>query len=78
MSEYFSDVSKIVFEGEDSKNSLAFRHYDPEQEVEGKKMKDHLRVSAQPKSLFLSTKLYQYGRMKDSSGSLKTILPLTN
>ena len=46
MSEYFSDLSKIVFEGEDSKNSLAFRHYDPEQEVEGKKMKDHLRFGA--------------------------------
>ena len=46
MSEYFSDLSKIVFEGEDSKNSLAFRHYDPEEEVEGKKMKDHLRFGA--------------------------------
>ena len=46
MTEYFSGVSKIAFEGKDSQNSLAFKHYDPEQVVEGKKMKDHLRFGA--------------------------------
>ena len=46
MTEYFSDVSKIAFEGKDSRNHLAFKHYDPEEEVEGKKMKDHLRFGA--------------------------------
>ena len=46
MTEYFSDVSKIAFEGKDSPNHLAFKHYDPEEEVEGKKMKDHLRFGA--------------------------------
>jgi len=46
MTEYFTDVSKIAFEGKDSRNSLAFKHYDPEEEVEGKKMKDHMRFGA--------------------------------
>ena len=46
MTEYFTDVSKIAFEGKDSRNSLAFKHYDPEEEIEGKKMKDHMRFGA--------------------------------
>ncbi len=39
----FPDVSKIQYEGPDSKNPLAFRHYNPDELVEGKSMKDHLR-----------------------------------
>ena len=41
----FPDVQKIRFEGPDSKNLLAFRHYDPDERVEGKAMRDHLRFS---------------------------------
>jgi xylose isomerase len=41
----FPDVSKIQYEGPDSKNPLAFRHYNPEEIVEGKTMKAHLRFS---------------------------------
>ena len=41
----FSNVSKIQYEGSDSKNPLAFRYYNPDELVEGKKMKDHLRFS---------------------------------
>ena len=41
----FPDVSKIQYEGPDSKNPLAFRHYNPEEVVEGKTMKAHLRFS---------------------------------
>ncbi|HET6882362.1 MAG TPA: xylose isomerase [Pirellulales bacterium] len=41
----FADVHKIAFEGPKSKNSLAFHHYNPEELVEGKPMKDHLRFS---------------------------------
>jgi xylose isomerase len=41
----FPDVSKIQYEGPDSKNPLAFRHYNPEEVVEGKTMKEHLRFS---------------------------------
>ncbi|NDV83349.1 xylose isomerase [Bacteroides sp. 51] len=43
--EYFPGVGKIKFEGKESKNPMAFRYYDPEKEVLGKKMKDWLRFS---------------------------------
>src|SRR3989454_9532576 len=41
----FPDVSKIQFEGPRSKNPLAFKHYNPDEVVEGKTMKDQLRFS---------------------------------
>ena len=41
----FPDVTKIKYEGPDSKNPLAFRHYNESELVEGKPMKDHLRFS---------------------------------
>jgi xylose isomerase len=44
MTQYF-DVPKIRYEGPTSKNPLAFRHYNPEEIVEGKTMKDHLRFA---------------------------------
>jgi xylose isomerase len=42
---FFPDVSKIKFEGPDSKNPLAFRHYNPDEMVEGKSMLAHLRFA---------------------------------
>jgi len=45
MSEYFPDVSKIEYEGPGSKNPLAFKHYNPDEQVEGKRMEDLLRFS---------------------------------
>ncbi len=39
----FPEIDKIKFEGPDSTNPLAFRHYDENELVEGKSMKDHLR-----------------------------------
>jgi xylose isomerase len=41
----FPDVPKIPFEGPGSKNPLAFRHYDEDELVEGKPMKEHFRFS---------------------------------
>ncbi len=41
----FPEISKIQFEGPDSRNPLAFRHYNAEELVEGKPMKDHFRFS---------------------------------
>jgi xylose isomerase len=41
----FPDVKKIKFEGPQSKNPLAFRHYDENKLVEGKSMRDHFRFS---------------------------------
>ena len=46
MSDHFPDVSKIEFEGPGSDNPLAFRHYNPDELVAGKSMKDHLRFGA--------------------------------
>jgi xylose isomerase len=42
---FFPDVPKIAYEGPDSKNPLAFRHYNPDEVVEGKPMRDHLRFA---------------------------------
>ncbi|MEI3154379.1 MAG: xylose isomerase [Odoribacter sp.] len=43
--EYFPGIGKIQFEGKESKNPLAFRYYEAEKIVGGKKMKDWLRFS---------------------------------
>ncbi|MEI7731391.1 MAG: xylose isomerase [Verrucomicrobiota bacterium] len=45
MAAAFPDVKNIAYEGPDSKNPLAFKHYNPNELVEGKTMKDHLRFS---------------------------------
>jgi xylose isomerase len=42
---FFPEVSKIKYDGPDSKNPLAFRHYNPDEMVAGKAMKEHLRFS---------------------------------
>lgn len=41
----FPDIQKIRYEGPESKNRLAFRHYNENEMVEGKSMKEHLRFS---------------------------------
>ena len=41
----FPEISKIRYEGPQSKNSLAFRHYNESEVVAGKTMKDHFRFS---------------------------------
>src|SRR2546423_293200 len=41
----FSSISKISFEGPRSRNPLAFKHYNADEVVEGKSMRDHLRFS---------------------------------
>lgn len=46
MTEYFKGIGKIAYEGPESDNPLAFKYYDPERVVAGKKMKDHLRFAA--------------------------------
>ncbi len=44
-SEFYKGIPKIKYEGPESKNPLAFRWYNPEEKVGGKKMKDHLRFA---------------------------------
>ncbi len=41
----FPEVSKIQYEGPKTRNPLAFRWYNPDELVEGKTMRDHLRFS---------------------------------
>jgi xylose isomerase len=41
----FPKISKLQYEGPKSKNPLSFKHYNPDELVEGKPMKDHLRFS---------------------------------
>ena len=43
---YFPDVPKIAYEGPDSKNPLAFKHYNPDEVIEGKTMREHMRFGA--------------------------------
>ena len=45
MSEAFPDIPKIQYEGADSKNPLAFKHYNPDEVVGGKTMREQLKFS---------------------------------
>jgi xylose isomerase len=42
---FFPEVDKIRYEGPDSKDPLRFRHYNPDEKVEGKTMREHLRFA---------------------------------
>ena len=46
MTEFFSGVDKVPYEGPDSDNPFAFRFYDADELVMGKRMEDHLRFAA--------------------------------
>jgi len=41
----FPDIPKISYEGPQSKNSLAFKHYQATEVIEGKTMQEHLRFA---------------------------------
>ena len=43
--EYFKGIDTIQFEGKESDNPLAFKYYNPEQVVAGRKMKDWFKFS---------------------------------
>lgn len=45
MKTYFPEIDKIKYEGKDSKNPLAFRYYQPEKVVYGRKMKDWFKFA---------------------------------
>lgn len=45
MSEYYSGIDKITFEGRSSDNPLAFKWYDENRIVAGKTLKEHLRFA---------------------------------
>ena len=45
MTDFFSGIDPVRFEGPDSANELAYRHYDAEEIVMGKRLEDHLRFA---------------------------------
>jgi len=45
MSDFFKDIPQIRYEGPDSASEFAFRHYNPDEMVMGKRMEDHLRFA---------------------------------
>jgi len=45
MTSYFKDIAPIEYRGPDSDDPLAFRHYDKDRLVLGKRMEDHLRFA---------------------------------
>ncbi|MEO1421664.1 MAG: xylose isomerase [Pseudomonadota bacterium] len=45
MTNFFGDLSPATYEGPDSTNPFAFRHYNPDEVVMGKRMEDHLRFA---------------------------------
>ncbi|MET2612048.1 xylose isomerase, partial [Klebsiella pneumoniae] len=46
MQTYFDQVDRVRFAGPITDNPLAFRHYNPDEIVLGKRMADHLRFAA--------------------------------
>lgn len=45
MTDFFKGIDQIRYEGPQSKNALAFKHYDADHKVLGTSMRDHLRLS---------------------------------
>ena len=45
MKEYFVGIPKIAYEGPKTKNPFAFRYYNPDEIIDGKSMREHLRFS---------------------------------
>ena len=42
---FFDGISKVVFEGSESSNPMAFGHYNPDEVILGKRMEEHLRFA---------------------------------
>ena len=45
MTDFFNGIPAITYEGPETDNEFAFRHYNPDEVVMGKPMKDHLRFA---------------------------------
>jgi xylose isomerase len=45
MTEFFKNIPQIAYEGPESGNEFAFKHYNPDEVVMGKRMEDHLRFA---------------------------------
>ncbi len=45
MTDFFAGIPQVRYEGPDTDNEFAFRHYNPDEVVMGKRMEDHLRFA---------------------------------
>ena len=45
MTEFFADIPKLAYQGADATDAFAFRHYNPDEMVLGRRMEDHLRFA---------------------------------
>ena len=45
MTDFFKGIPAVIYEGPDSTSEFAFRHYNPDEVVLGKRMEDHLRFA---------------------------------
>ena len=45
MTDFFQGIQTVRYEGPDTDNEFAFRHYNPDEVVLGKRMEDHLRFA---------------------------------
>ncbi|MFZ7174556.1 xylose isomerase [[Pasteurella] aerogenes] len=45
MSNYFDKIAKVQYEGVNSTNPFAFKHYNPQEVILGKTMEEHLRLA---------------------------------
>ncbi len=45
MTDFFKGIPQITYEGPDSTNEFAFRHYNPDEVLLGKRMEEHLRFA---------------------------------
>ena len=43
MTDFFNGIPKIKYEGQESDNDFCFRHYNPDEIVLGKSLREHLR-----------------------------------
>ena len=77
MSEIFPSVPEIKYEGPDSKNPFAFKYYDPERVVLGKKIRrgeTTLEELAARASEMKSVKTPMSGRQKYLEGVLNNLM----
>jgi len=45
MTDFFHGIPKIAYEGPETENEFAYRHYNPDEVILGKRMEDHLRFA---------------------------------
>jgi xylose isomerase len=71
MKEFYPGIAKVQYKGPASTDPLAFRHYNPEEQIEGKSMKEHLRFAMSYWHTMVSegSDMFGSGTLKKNYGS---------